>query len=333
MKKHSILFVILSLVVCAGCYNEDALTPTTELEPGYVLPNNGLACDAEIAEYYKKCGFYILYDFEPKDIYWNLTRWEGLTWDTPNERWDQNTFYASPAEQEYVDRQFNLVKENLLNFYPDSTLAAWMPMKLLLCDTIWRPRGLDTVYQICREGFDYVAVAYGNQTVGQLTTADIDTLRMELNVMFLQKAVESGKMAIPEEFASISVYGDSETTTSNMYSKGFICPDDPTFGTYITVESDWSAFIEAIVSTHENDLKAIPDLMEIWGMSDPTYIGILYQDDGMNEIKDVTGNILKKYNIVINYFKDNFGIDLQAIGNMMPERAMSNSGDDWVWEW
>ena len=54
MKKHSILFVILSLMLCAGCYNEDALTPTTEPEPGYVLPDNGLACDAEIAEYYSR---------------------------------------------------------------------------------------------------------------------------------------------------------------------------------------------------------------------------------------------------------------------------------------
>ena len=63
MKKHSILFVILSLILCAGCYNEAPLTPTTEPEPGYVLPNNGLVCDLEIAEYYKRCGFYILYDF------------------------------------------------------------------------------------------------------------------------------------------------------------------------------------------------------------------------------------------------------------------------------
>ena len=40
-----------------------------------------------------------------------------------------------------------------------------------------------------------------------------------------------------------------------------------------------------------------------------TYVGIL------NPVKDVNGLIRKKYEILVNSFKENYGIDLQAIGD------------------
>ena len=320
MTKHY-LYIALALLLCWGCYNENALEPSTEPEPGYSVPQGDQPYDQEIVTYFENCGFYILYQFEPKDVYWNLSQWEGLTWNEQGDKWEQSTFEALPAEAEYVGEQYEMVKENFLNFYPDSTLKKLMPLKLLLCSSLWRPSGSDTVNLVCRDGFDYIAVNYGNESIRQLTEADIDTIRNELTIMFLQKAVDGEKMPIPVEFSSISKYGTGPTTESDMYSKGFICPDG-IYGSYVTIEDDWNAYIEAIITTHEDDLRAVPDIWEIYGMSDPTYIGILYQEDGVNEVKDVTGNILKKYNIVIQYFKENYGVDLQAIGNLMDRKTV-----------
>ena len=35
----------------------------------------------------------------------------------------------------------------------------------------------------------------------------------------------------------------------------------------------------------------------------------------LNPVKDVNGLIRKKYEILVNSFKENYGIDLQAIGD------------------
>ena len=46
MKK--ILFIILSLILWIGCYDEDPLTPTTEPEPYFLLPQGDHDFDRNI---------------------------------------------------------------------------------------------------------------------------------------------------------------------------------------------------------------------------------------------------------------------------------------------
>jgi len=80
-----------------------------------------------------------------------------------------------------------------------------------------------------------------------------------------------------------------------MYSRGFIKA-----GT--KQADDAKYFIEAIISNPYEDLIAE-------NTSTNTYVGIL------NPVKDVNGLIRKKYEILVNSFKENYGIDLQAIGD------------------
>ena len=318
--KTGILFILSCLILVSGCYNEDALTPTTEPESVYSLPQGNHDYDTKIVDWNKRCEFYILYRFDPKEIYWNLTTWEGLTWREMDGAYDASTFKGLPAEEVYVGKQLELVEEEFLNFYPDSTLKQLMPIKLLLCSVLWRPSGADSVDMACRSGFDYIAVNYGNESVDALTSEARDELRTEINAAFLKKATDGQKIRIPEEFASISKYGKESTDVNNMYGKGFICPDGY-FGKQ-TKEDDWNNYIRAIVSTNYEDLVAEPDPDEsLWG--DPTFIGILHPD------KDINGFILKKYQVLIAFFKERYGVDLQAIGNKMaPVWDDDDSGED-----
>lgn len=134
MKK--ILFIILSSILWIGCYDEDPLTPTTEPEPYFLLPQGDHDFDRNIVNWNDRCGFYILYKFQPQDIYWNLTQWEETSWDSLSNKWLQNKFKAVPAKEECVGQLLNFVETEFLNFYPDSALQKLMPLKLLLCSEL-----------------------------------------------------------------------------------------------------------------------------------------------------------------------------------------------------
>ena len=83
-----------------------------------------------------------------------------------------------------------------------------------------------------------------------------------------------------------------------MYGRGFIKA-----GT--KQGNDVKNYIQAIIQTPYEDLIAEP------ADNDYTYNGILHAK------KDVNGYIRKKYDILVNKFKENYGIDLQAIGNVI----------------
>ena len=80
-----------------------------------------------------------------------------------------------------------------------------------------------------------------------------------------------------------------------MYSRGFL-------SRATKQEDDVNYYIEAIISTSYEDLNSEYNNVD-------SYKGVL------NPIKDVNGLIRKKYDILVNYFKGEYGIDLQKIGD------------------
>ena len=66
------LIIILGLFLWTGCNDDDEkLTPSTEPEFRYVLPQGDHDYDTKIVSWYEDCGIYFLYKFENKDVYYN----------------------------------------------------------------------------------------------------------------------------------------------------------------------------------------------------------------------------------------------------------------------
>ena len=298
MKK--ILFIILSSVLWIGCYDEDPLTPTTEPEPNFLLPQGSHDFDKDIVNWNDRCGFYILYKFQPQDIYWNLTQLDETSWDSLSNKWVQSKFKAVPAKEEYVGQLLDFVETEFLNFYPDSALQKLMPLKLLFCSELWEPDGTTPSVMDCYTGIDYIAVNHGDESIVEMDVDDRIAFKQNLHTIFLERITDYEKITIPEEFKSISIYGEN-VDKNNMYDMGFLQPD----GYFkIDVKEDWKSFLKAIITTPYDDLIAEPATWA-WEYS----IGIL------SDTKDRTHKIRDKYTIVIRYFNETFGIDLQKIGD------------------
>lgn len=81
--KYKLFYMILGLLAFIGCDDSESLSPTLESEPVYSLPQGSHDYDSRIMDWHERCDFYILYKFEPRDLYYNMGgSWLGMTIDT-----------------------------------------------------------------------------------------------------------------------------------------------------------------------------------------------------------------------------------------------------------
>ena len=323
--KYSLLIVMSFLFVFVGCYNEDDIHVTEGLEVSYTLPQGEHAYDETIVDWYEKYGFYTLYVFEDKDIYWANTGWE--------ERFETGesgggNLQGNPADPNYVGDMIDILQQGVIDVYPDSLLANYMPLKVLLCSDLWNvlPGGgydwdlgefvyyLDSTKIWAYEGWDYIAVNGGSETMRPVSDEEKAELQAAVNAIFLQRLYDEGVLEIPEEFGQVSDYstegyyrGDSYPV--DIFDLGFVM-DNPlgnfAAGEEAMIEGDFESYIP-LLARPLSWLEATPgDLYEY----DVQYNETLILKGVFN--RDENGLIRQKYNILMDMLAEK-GIDIQQL--------------------
>ena len=297
--KKIMLYIGLSVFIYGmiAC-DDDNLIPTTRPEFGYSVPQGEHDYDDRIVDWKNRCNFFILYEYQPRDIYWSVSGW--------NEAYDKGTsdggatwqagIKATEADQNYVGQQLDLLENKFLRFYQDTMLRRCMPLKLLLCSELYNVKnaGTHTLANVVN-GFDYLAVNWGAESILSMTATQQNQFRVDINNTFLIRLIDNSKTVQTPEFYKGTNYTDN-VTNQNMYERGFVKASK-------NQKDDWPNYINAIISTPYSDLIAKPQA------NDYTSKGILHSD------KDKNGLIRKKYDIIIEHYKTNYKVDLQAIGD------------------
>ena len=298
MKKIILCMLLGVIWGMTSCNNEDHLFPSEEDIYGYFVPQGDHDYDATIVEWKNKYNVFTLYKWTPKDLYWSPTGWTEFV---PNE---EGSLYAGTgnraarmADENYVGQQLDLIYSQFMSFYSDSTLRRCLPLKIILCDSIERVNAIDGSRDFMNidSYFDLLAFSWGTDKVLSMTTDQKNLFKVDVNQTFLKRLIDNGKITKKEQFFKLGDYSSSVTNT-NMYARGFI-----ESGT--KAEDDWETYVKVIISTPYEELIAET------GDKDYTNKGIL------NPMKDENGLIRKKYDIVVNHWKSEYNIDLQAIGN------------------
>jgi hypothetical protein len=303
-----IIISIFSWAVIAGtaCKKEGALTASDDIA-GYKLPQGNHSYDTTIMNLYDKYGTYFLYQFSDKDTYWTPTGWKNAAM-LASGAWITG-YDMTTADPTYVSQQLGLIKKLWLSNYTDKFLKAFLPAKVMLCAS------LDSVYSVALFNptryvktiksveawfnYDNICVNYGNVRSTTMTATDSARFLAKTNLIFIQSIPGRNLSSPTSDFTSIANYGSSFTSQANAYAQGIIT----VYYNTRSAQNDWQAYMEAMVSRSEANLnKSTPN-------TDMTYMGIL------NTTKDSNGKIKQRYNIVRNYFINNYGVDLQAIGN------------------
>ena len=121
----------------------------------------------------------------------------------------------------------------------------------------------------------------------------------KVNLLFAQSIITRNLSTPTADFTGLSNYTTTYTSQTTAYAAGILS----TYYNSPTALSDWSLYIQAMVSCTEANLNKSVASTTI------SLVGIL------NPTKDSSGKIRQRYNIVRNYFINNYGVDLQAIGN------------------
>ncbi|QEC45756.1 hypothetical protein [Pseudobacter ginsenosidimutans] len=287
---------LLVALLATGCKKEGALTASPEPENIYgdpTLPQGNHPYDATILEMFKKYRTLFLYKYEPKDIMYNVTWWIGGRYDAVANKTTAG-YFDVPANEDYVDEQLALINETLLKYYSESLLRAGLPQKVFLLDSFYFARtgagkpseNVNLMHEAYAAG-DFMIVGYGGSRINAISAPEKYALKSKLNSLFLANAHAKNAIKRQAAFTALTDYDLVDYWTA--YEQGVI--------DYLRkgVEEDWDVFMETIVSNSYASLTAPGGLLH------PSV--------------DVNGLIKKKYDIVISYFLNTFGIDLQAIGN------------------
>ncbi|MDR2414004.1 MAG: putative zinc-binding metallopeptidase [Odoribacteraceae bacterium] len=307
MKYRNTFTALLLLALChVACEREEELTPRTGPENvygDYTLPQGDHDYDAYILEFFKKYNTLMLYKYEPRDIYWNVTNnaFIPVVYDSIG-----GVAVAghvdTPADEAYIGDQINMIREKFLAHYPDPFLLEMLPKKIfLLRSFVERAKTGAETDKAPAAGVDYLLFQWGGEEIRSITPARVNEFKSKASEVFLRKLVSSGKLQRDPLFLSITDYTTPGSGNAARLANGFITPSA------ITESADWDAYVYAIVYTPRDTLVAprgtlpITDFVNRRGLLTPEY--------------DASGKIRAKYAAITTYFKESFGVDLQAIGN------------------
>ena len=322
--KYRFLFALCVCFLWIGCDKDDDIKVSEGLEMSYTLPQGTHDYDDDIVAWYEKYGFYTLYLYGNKDIYWANTAWE--------ERFEEVGKYgggslkAKAANEDYVGKQLELFEYSFLNVYPDSLLAHYMPLKVLCCSELfltnwahnydWETGNWERklVYDKtwAYEGWDYIAINGGSKEMDTLGNVSKMYFSAGVNTFFIKRLYKVGKIKMTEEFANVSDYTYEYLLAGATFARGFIV-NDPLHGSMINDQkADFESYMD-LVGIPLGLLETVPDTRYD---DDMDYENNIYKKmsliGALHETRDVNGLVRRKYEAVIKILKE-LGIDTDKL--------------------
>ena len=295
-----ILIVMLSAPVFWACYPEEEKIQAELGEDDFTPKDSSDPLDKAVFEFYNQYQSKLLYDFTEKFY---------------NHRF---IFRASTKykivlqkDREILVKGIEHLKKHFMAYYPESFRQEYFPPYFLLADSI-RLSGKE-LYADAKSNTSFVALGRVRTGIDEMSEADLKKSKEELHSTFWSEyMIGVNKLTIDSKFYEISsdYYTDGRENLSDisgcggdavikLNKYGFwadskqrkrpVCSDKPRAPSRVL---DLYLFIKRIISTNENNMKRILD----------------------NHLR-----LRQKYDILIAYFKDHYGVDLQSIGNGTPQ--------------
>ncbi|ASZ09712.1 hypothetical protein KTO58_27415 [Chitinophaga pendula] len=272
------------LLALFACKKEMPVTPAPGPATFYPMPQGNAPYDEIIFNWYKRYGSYILYKYEERDYRYGLTGYY--------------TYVARPIEPEMLPAAVDLLGEYWFGFYSDSFLKKYLPFKILLADRAWDEDSEDTVYnafEVPIRGHDFLLLPKLDRSILKMTPAERNTFKIDLNMAFAYWLIFStnGEFMkdLPVDFFNSSPYHRTDITSANKYDYGFLL--SPGFQQAPTPQYDLLSYLTLIFTYRKADIETI----------------------FFNRQTDKNGLVRKKYMLLATYFKDKYGMNIQAIGD------------------
>lgn len=329
MKTKNYFFLLaMNVLVSTGCsYSEDSLEPSG-VKTSYQVPQGIHDYDQVIVNFYQKYGSYLLYKFSDKDAYWTPSGWVYGKATTESDA-GQTGYAVTPADENYVGQQLELINKAWFSRYNDKILSKLLPVKILLCSEI---DSMKTTYVFspsfhmefapvpvgARCNYDNIAVSYGNSNVVNANEPTVRYLASKIARAWTEYMM-TYKITPTAEFSS-SVDYSSSSSIRKLYAPKDCCAAGITsVGYNATALNDWKHFMLMLMCYSYQYLTEDPGDISSWSSWSSDYYWTESTDYHgiLNAKKDTKGLLMKRYKTVRQFFIDNYDIDLQTVGNQL----------------
>ena len=328
IKTMMAFAALAATVTLASCdYDEDELTPSDETS-SYQLPQGSHDYDATIQKFYDDNGVYLLYKFADKDAYWTPTGW---TNGTPSEGDDgKQGFTVKAADKNYVGQQINLLDEVWFSKLSATAKKRLLPTLILLCSEVNDVAYMYTFTPVFKAyygespllshyNYDNICVTYGSSAVTSLTEEQKKAYGSSILVSWAEYISEH--KAEPSTEFSTSIDYSSNDITSKSSPTDCCAAGTLNAGYSTSAIKDWQLFLDMMMLYPESYLtEDAGDFSSVWSFTNYVNGGYVYDYEGifhgiLNIKKDTKGILKQRYDIVRNYFINNYDFDPQSVGN------------------
>ena len=306
MKKLLYIIMLALPFAFAACDNDDVDGPS---EDGLSVdfPQGNHDYDQEFVNFKKEYGSMVLYKFTNAQFRWAFTEYI--------------PFYANQADEAYVQKAWNLVKEGI-DLWPKDFAKKCMPYQIMLCDSIWcmkdgdwvdgKQQKVKSTRNSCA-GYSHIAFGFANSSVDRMTVEQKKEVMGDVAYAMVAYATAKANIAIPESFDTLFTkwknnYNESSSGAWGYNGAGALdgtMPHDK-----YTESHDFATYVKFMVMYS-------PETFERLFLNDDFDCGGTQYDANWNVIPE--HRIRQKYIAVCDYFKDVLGIDLGAIGTRVEQ--------------
>lgn len=305
--KHIFLIGCISSILLFSCAKDHEIGPATPIAPDYVLPQGNAPKEAndKIQQLYDTYGSYFLYVFTQKDFEWMQSAGGSAS----------KIDTAVLGDPAYAGDMLSFLDDIWLKFLPDDfKKEQGIPYRVLMADTIKQyrtgyPPGREYLYFDFKIVGKSITFAGMNASLRTMTPAEKVAKKNILTAAIWNYYISNNILDIPAEFYTISNYTAAAPTTplnaanpANVEAyrqKGFL---PSSYNTITNAPSEWHNGAYSWSTAKSNDVNSY-------------IMNITQRTDAQMEPYLTYPLIKEKFDILVNYYKTKYRIDVRAIAN------------------
>mgnify|MGYP007029442591 FL=1 len=294
MRKIVRYLSILGLLGCLACSEDKKIGGVEPLGLDYELPQGKSPADDRIMDIYKKYESYILYEYTDKDFYYD----SDITL--------ARSYVYQLLDPRYVENMMDLLNEIWFDLYPEKFHQQTLPYQVFLAsDLQYEDFYGEIVKEFVWAGAFSVIVSVSAEKLQELTPEMKLELKNKLQIKLWSFWRSYNYIELPDEFYEVSNYvgvaNTDESSPNYARARGFVDGYNRT--------SLWYGYID---DWHTGSISKVSDLS--------TFIECLLTRSSEEWKDDLTWPLVKKkYDILRNWVQEQYGFDIQIVGNLFCE--------------
>lgn len=292
-------------MVFAACDNDDVDGPSGS-GLSVAFPQGDNAYDREFVSFKEQYGSMVLYKFSNAQFRWAVNEYI--------------PYYGTEAKEAYIAQAWELVKTGI-SVWSEDFAKKCLPYQILLCDSVYSIWGESKSTQVKKvrnscSGFNHIAFGYANERIHAEKAETKREAVGDVAYAMISYAVSKNIITVPESFDTLYTKWKTSYptyTTNNEvgsgpwgYNGAGAMDGSAQPKTGYTLAHDFASFVKYMVTCSPATFEAryLNDNFDCGGSEyDQTTWALIPEH-----------RIRQKYEAVRKYFKEELGIDLDAIG-------------------